>query len=123
MRASSTSTVFFASRYSVMGLLPRTSARVRPGYRTPKTAGSVRRHVDRQAETGEVMQRLVDADQRPEPRMLILQCHAHSRCAKPLGAIDGDVNGEVDEGDEPEFRRDDQDQQQRHREVDQTVSQ
>ena len=32
--------------------------------------GSVRRHEDREAEAGQMMQRLVDADQRPEPGML-----------------------------------------------------
>src|SRR5262249_67288 len=32
-------------------------------------SASVRGHEDRQAEAGEVMQRLVDADQRPEPGM------------------------------------------------------
>src|SRR4029450_2850396 len=80
-------------------------------------AGSVRRHEDRQAETGEMMQRLIDADQRPEPRMLILLRHAVSGSDDPLDAIDGDVNGEVDEGDEPESPRDDQDQRQRYGEV------
>src|SRR5262245_34014899 len=46
--------------------------------------GSVRSHEDRQAEAGEVMQRLVDADQRPEPGMLLVD--AEMRGDKALGA-------------------------------------
>src|SRR6476469_4451858 len=70
---------------------------------------SVRRHEDRQAEPREVMQRLVDADQRPEPRVLLVD--AEMRGHETLGAVNGDVNGEIDESDEPEFWRHDQDQQ------------
>src|SRR3954464_12709653 len=65
----------------------------------------IRRHEDRKPETGEVMQRLIDADQRPEPGMFLVD--AEGRGAQSLGAIDRDVNDEVDEGDEPEFRCDD----------------
>ena len=80
-------------------------------------------HEDRQAEAGQVVQRLIDADQRPEPRMLVLQRHSAPRSDNPLKAIDGDVNGEIDEGDEPEPRRDDQDQRQRHRQMHETMRQ
>src|SRR6201747_2982379 len=70
------------------------------------------RHENRKAEPGEMMQRLIDADQRPEPWMF--QRHTERRGAKPLGAVDRDVNGEIDKGDEPEPRRDDRYQHQRH---------
>src|SRR6202030_1233550 len=57
----------------------------------PERAQSlVRGHEDRQPKTGEVMQRLVDADQGPEPGML--RRHAEGRGAQPLGAIDRDVD-------------------------------
>jgi len=69
------------------------------------------------------LQRLVDADQRPEPGMLRLQRHTERRRADPLEAVDRDVNGEVDQGDEPEPRRDNQDQRHRHGEVHQTMRQ
>src|SRR3954465_8436401 len=81
----------------------------------------IRRHEDRKPETGEVMQRLIDADQRPEPGMFLVD--AEGRGAQSLGAIDRDVNDEVDEGDEPEFRCDDQDQEQRNRKGNQTMRQ
>src|SRR5262245_11770891 len=45
----------------------------------------VRGHEDRQAKAGEVMQRLVDADQRPEPGMLLAD--AEMRGDKTLGAV------------------------------------
>src|SRR5262245_20406291 len=83
--------------------------RIRTAARISRMERSVRRHEDGQAEPGEVMQRLVDADQRPEPRVLLVD--TEMRGHKTLGAVDGDVNGEIDEGDEPEFRRHDQDQQ------------
>ena len=41
-----------------------------------KLAESIRRHEDREAETGEVMQCLIDPDQGPEPWMCRLQRHA-----------------------------------------------
>src|SRR5436190_9449346 len=82
---------------------------------------SVRRHEDRKPEPREVVQRLVDADQRPEPGVLLVD--AEMRSDKTLGAIDRDVNGEIDEGNEPEFWRDDQDQQRRNRKVNETVRQ
>ena len=88
-----------------------------------RPAGSVRRHEDRQAEAGQVVQRLIDADQRPEPWMRLLQRDAERRRDDTLEAIDRDVNGEVDQGDEPEPRRDDQDQRHRHREMDEAMRQ
>lgn len=42
---------------------------------------------------------------------------------QPLGAVDRDVDHEVDEGHEPEFRRHDQDQRQRNRKVNQAMHQ
>src|SRR6202012_3645762 len=85
-------------------------------------AGSaVRRHEDRKSKTGEMMQRLVDADQRPEPRML--QMHIEGGGTKPLGAIDDDVNDEIDQREKPESRCDDQQQRHRDGEMDQTMRQ
>ena len=78
-------------------------------------------HEDRQRKIGEVMQRLVDPDQRPEPGML--QRHAKIRRDESLGAIDRDVDDEIDKRDEPEFRRDDQDHHQCNRKVYQAVGQ
>src|SRR6266545_6977346 len=101
----------------------RSKSRIETGRPMPSAAGSVRRHEDRQAETGEMVQRLVDADQRPEPRMLVLHRHAVAGSEDPLDTVDGDVNREVDEGDEPESRRDDQDQRHRYREVDEAMRQ
>src|ERR1044072_3829740 len=49
---------------------PDTGAGLKQAVARP--AGSVRRHEDRQAETGQMVQRLVDSDQRPEPRMIVL---------------------------------------------------
>src|ERR1700756_316349 len=48
----------------------------------------VRGHVDRQRESGEVVQRLVDPDQGPEPGMAGLQRHTEMRGADALAAID-----------------------------------
>ena len=45
----------------------------------------VRRHEDRQAEAGEMVQRLIDPDQPPEP--LMLHGHVEAGDAKSLGAI------------------------------------
>jgi len=90
----------------------------------PATAAStIRRHENRQAEAGEMMQRLVDADQRPEPWVLVFLRYAKCRCAKSFGAIDGDVDRKINHGDEPEPWRDDQDQRHRDREMDETVRQ
>src|SRR6266852_5766799 len=114
MRLPSTSTVFFASDCSVMILsIDRRADRI--------DAGSIRRHENRQAEAGEMMQRLIDPDQRPEPWML----HRHFKGggAKTLGAIDRDVNREIDQGDEPEPRRDNQDQRRCNRKVHKTMCQ
>src|SRR5271156_5542547 len=100
MAAPSTSIVFFASGCSDIDAKSR------------KPAGSaVGGHEDRKRKTGEVMQRLIDANQRPEPWML--QRHAEIRRYESLGAIDRDVDDEIDHRDEPEFRRDDQDHHQR----------
>src|SRR5437868_3903 len=68
---------------------------------------SVRRHEDRQPEAGEMVQRLVDADQPPEP--LVIHGHVKRRDAKPLAAVNDEVDDEIDKGDEPEFWRDDKD--------------
>src|ERR1700761_9320881 len=76
---------------------------------------------DRQPEAGEVMQRLVDADQRPEPG--VLEVDVEGRGTKPLGAVDDDVNDEIDHGQKPEFRRDNQDQQQSDRQMHQAMRQ
>src|SRR5215471_17314865 len=77
---------------------------------TPAEAAelTVRCHVDGQAKSGEMVQRLIDADQCPEPRVLRLQ--AEGRRAQPLGTVDEDVDQKIDHGDKPESRRDDQDQ-------------
>src|SRR5260370_42203510 len=151
MRLPSTSTVFFVSDCSVMilsidrravtssssakaddpvlgdlGVQRKRLAIVDPSLSPfaaydSMDAGSIRRHENRQAESGEVMQRLIDPDQRPEPRML----HRHFKGggAKTLGAIDRDMNREIDQGDEPEPRRDDQDQGRCNRKVHKTMGQ
>jgi hypothetical protein len=87
----------------------------------PKPARSIRRHENRKTKTGEMVQRLVDAYQRPEPRML--HRHIKVRGAKTLGAVDHDVNDEIDQRDEPEPRRDNQDQRHRNPKVHETVRQ
>src|SRR6202040_2762957 len=69
------------------------------GMPNPQPARSIRRHENRQAETGQMVQRLVDPDQGPEPRVLFLLGHAKGRCAKSLGAIDRDVDDKIDQGD------------------------
>src|SRR3984957_5468352 len=88
----------------------------------PKTAGTlIRRHEDRQAESGEMVQRLIDTDQGPEPRMF--QVHAERRGAKSLGAVDRDVKGKIDKCHEPEPRRDYEDHRQRLRQMHETMRQ
>ena len=47
---------------------------------------------DRQAEAGEMVQRLVDADQRPEPRMPASSVTPKREAQIPLSAVDRDVN-------------------------------
>src|ERR1700681_792821 len=106
MPEPSTSTVFLVSGCSVMGSLCR-SARCASIPRGP--IRSIRRHENRKTETGQMMQRLIDPDQRPEPRMPRLVRHAEPRGAKSLGAVDRDVDEKIDDGDEPEPRRDHQD--------------
>ena len=91
--------------------------------RTRRWQKSISRHVDRQAETSEMVQRLVDAKQRPEPGMLVHQRHTESGSHDSLDTVNGDVDGKVDEGDEPESRRNDQDQHERNREVDEAMCQ
>ena len=81
--------------------------------RNDESYDQLRRHEDRQAESGQMVQRLIDPDQPPEP--LMLHRHVEGGDAKSLGAIDDEVDGKIDKGDEPEFWRDDQDQQHRHR--------
>src|SRR4051794_24781959 len=82
---------------------------------------SVRRHEDREPEPGEMMQRLIDADQPPEP--LMVHRDVEGGDAKALGAIDDEVDRKIDKRDEPEFRRDEQNQQHRYRKVDKTMRQ
>src|SRR5206468_11574960 len=83
------------------------SGRIRQGQSRRST---IRRHENRQAETGEMVQRLIEPDQGPEPGVLVLLRNAEPRGAKSLAAVDGDVNREVDQGDKPESRRHEQDQ-------------
>src|ERR1700687_2858203 len=128
MRLPSTSTVFFASGCSVIGCLRdrracRASAWSANDHKaiaircdvinrqraSPSARSTVRSHENRQAEAGEMVQRLIDPDQRPEPWVLVLLRHAKRRGAKPLGAVDRDVDRKIDQGDEPELRRDNQD--------------
>src|SRR5665213_599555 len=94
-------------------------------YRESESQGpaqsAVGRHENRQSEIGQMVQRLIDPDQRPEPGML--QIDIEGGGAKPLGAIDRDVDREIDQGEEPELRRDDQDQHQRNRQMNQTMRQ
>src|ERR1700712_5540343 len=81
------------------------SGRIRQG----QSCGSaIRRHENRQAETCEMVQRLIEPDQRPEPGVLVLLRNAEPRGAESLGAVDRDVNREINQGDKPEPRRDDQ---------------
>src|SRR6185312_10579226 len=101
MRAPSTSTVFLVSGCSVISTLAG-------GGPDRPAQSAVCRHVDRQTEIGQMVQGLVDADQCPEPG--VLQRHVEGGGAEPLGPIDGDVNDEIDESEEPEPRRDDQNQ-------------
>jgi len=84
-------------------------------------SAAVRRDKDRQAESGQVMQCLIDAYQRPEPGML--QVNVESGSAKPLGAIYRDVNREIDKSEKPESRRENQDQYQRNRQVHEAMRQ
>src|SRR5665213_2308836 len=93
MRVPSTSTIFVLSGCSVILTLAMEVLLGRPPARS-----AVRRHVDRKAEIGQVVQRLVDADQGPEPR--VLHRYVERGGAEPLGPIDGDVNGEIDESEE-----------------------
>src|SRR6266404_5895885 len=53
--------------------------------RRGRPASSIRRHEDRQTETGEMVQRLIDPDQPPEPLLLLL--HREGGDAKSRGAI------------------------------------
>src|ERR1700723_3401892 len=64
-------------------------------YRETHSTESVGGHENRQAEVGQMVQRLVHADQRPEPRMLVFLRHTASRCDDALAAIDRDVNGKI----------------------------
>src|SRR5579872_4003688 len=116
MRLPSTSTVFFVSGCSVIGF-PTLYA---DGIRT-SAANSVRRHENRQAKAGKMVQRLIDPDQRPEPWMRRFQRHAKCRGAKSLGAVDCDVNGKIDQCYEPEPRRDHQDQHHCNRQMHETM--
>jgi hypothetical protein len=54
---------------------------------------------------------------------LMRRRQAETGNAKSLGAVDRNVNGEVDEGNEPEPRRDDQDQCYRNRQMYQAMYQ
>src|SRR5258706_12268616 len=87
----------------------------------PKPASSIRRHEDRETETGEMVQRLIDPDQPPEPLMLLL--HREGGDAKSLGAVDCEVNRKIDQADEPEPRRDKQDKHHCNRKMHKAVRQ
>src|SRR5438034_1262238 len=64
-----------------------------------------------------------DLEERPQPGMLRFQRHAERRGANPLETVDRDVNDEIDQRNEPEFWRDDQDQDQCNRKVNQAMRQ
>src|SRR5436190_11270658 len=64
--------------------------------RRGRPASSIRRHEDRQTETGEMVQRLIDPDQPPEPLLLLL--HREGGDAKSLGAVDCDMDRKIDQG-------------------------
>src|SRR4051812_34195452 len=50
------------------------------GTRGPGGSSSVCCHEDRKPKTGEMMQRLIDTDQGPEPGMLLFQRNTKTRC-------------------------------------------
>ena len=64
------------SATDVLQNYPRAADRpvIRLGWR--RTTGSVRGHEDREAKAGQVVQRLVHADQGPEPGMVVFLRHA-----------------------------------------------
>src|SRR5579883_3373112 len=64
-----------------------------------------------------MMERLVHADQRPEPGMMVFLRHAQMGGDEALASVDGKMDDEVDHGDEPEPRRNDQDQRHGNRKV------
>src|SRR6185437_390692 len=76
---------------------------------------------NREPEAGQMVQRLIDADQGPEPG--VFQIDIEGGGAKALGAIDRDMDREVDQGQKPEFWRDDQDQHQRNRKMHEAMRQ
>src|SRR4051794_6201030 len=78
---------------------------------------------EKQPEAGEMVQRLINADQCPEPWVLVLLRHPECRGTEPLGTIDRDMDHEINDGHEPEARRDDQDQKQGNYKVDEAVRQ
>src|SRR6202012_2711730 len=84
-------------------------------------SAAVGRDEKRQPKSGQMVQRLIDADQRPEPGML--QVDIEGGGAKALGAVDRDVNREIDQSEKPESRREDQDQHQRNREMHEAMRQ
>src|SRR5579872_7482587 len=85
-------------------------------------AQSVRSHKDRQTEVGQVVQGLIDADQGPEPGMMVFLRHPEMRRDAALAEIDRYVNDEIDHGHEPEARCDGEDHGQDNGEVDTAMS-
>ena len=63
------------------------------------------------------MKCLVHADQGPEPGMMIFLSHAQMRGDETLASVDREVDEEIDYSDEPESRRDDQDQDHGNRQM------
>src|SRR4029077_1471013 len=120
MRLSSKFPIFLVSGRSVMAFRSLQHRESKPilssfisrllscVFSTRMAASAVGRHEDREAKAGQMVQRLINPDEGPEPGMV--RRHVEGRGAEPLGAIDRDVNEEVDDRDEPESWRDDQDQ-------------
>ena len=76
---------------------------------------------NREPEAGQMVQRLIDADQGPEPG--VFQIDVEGGGTKALGAIDRDMDREVDQGQKPEPWRDDQDQHERNRKMHEAMRQ
>jgi len=86
-----------------------------------KRASAVGDDEDGQEEVGQVMQRLIDADQPPEPAMALR--HTEMRDTDALEPIDGDVDREVDQSQEPELGLYDGNEQRRQHAMDRAMRQ